>query len=131
MDHLTRNVASAATAFLRERRGKRVHPTTVRIGALDGPHIGLPHDPGMDVGLRTDLVARALDGFDPSGALTWLTRGGPLDPVATAFAWLVAAREGFARHGVRLPAFVVITTEGWFDLVNDVTVRHTDLGRSA
>jgi hypothetical protein len=127
MDQLTRSVAVAATTFLSERRGKRVHPTTVRIGSLDGPHIGIPHDPTMDLGLRIDLIERVLDGFDPASSLTWLTRGGLLAPVDADFAWLIASREAFARHGTRLPAFIVITPHGWLDLVNDLVVRHGEL----
>jgi hypothetical protein len=124
MEPLTHRVEAAATTFLTERRGKRAHPTTLRVGALDGPHIGIPHDPSMDGGLRTDLVERILDGLDLSEALTWLTRGGRLVPGDADFAWFAASREAFGRHGCRLPAFFVITPEGWFDLVSDEIALH-------
>ena len=69
--------------------------------------------------LRADLVERAIDGLRATdGACAWLTRGGDLGTTDADAAWFAAARAGFARHGLTLPAFVVVTRTAWVDLVS-------------
>lgn len=114
-------LSSVGRAFRRECRGRKVHPTTVRVGTPGGPHIGVPDAPFLDGALRADLLERVLHGLDPATAVPWITRGGALSPSDGDFAWFAAARAAFGRYGFGLPAFYVVTREGWFDLVNDRT----------
>ncbi|RZI82145.1 MAG: hypothetical protein EOO67_18185 [Microbacterium sp.] len=81
----------------------------------------VPHEAGTDAGLRADLLERLLDDLDPGTALPWITRGGVLSPGDADFAWFAAARTAFGRHGHPLPAFYVITRDGWLDLTTDAT----------
>lgn len=112
---------SVGRAYVRECRGRRLHPTVLRLGLLGGQHVVVPLEPATDPGLRADLLERILDELDPERALPWLTRGGALSPGDTDFAWYAAARAAYGRHGHLLRAFYVITRDGWFDLVSDQT----------
>jgi hypothetical protein len=70
--------------------------------------------------VRTDLVERAIDGLAlAEGACAWVCRGGHLDVSDVDAEWFAAARAGFARHGLRLPAFFVVNRTGWVDLVTE------------
>jgi len=95
---------------------RRNLPTRVHVGEPWAERRVIP-DPGvLDDGLRADLLTRALDGLTELGsACVWLTRSGPLGLTDTDAAWLAAARAAFARHGVELPAFLVLNRNGWVD----------------
>ena len=95
---------------------RRNLPTTVHVGEPWAERRVI-HDPGdLDAGLRVDLVTRALDGLgDLAPACTWLTRSGPLALTDADAAWLAASRSAFARYGIELPAFFVLTRTGWVD----------------
>lgn len=110
---------SAGLAFRRECRGRKVHPTTVRVGEICGAHVVVPNDQALDAGLRADLLEQILSAGEPASQRVWITRGGALSPSDNDFAWNAAATNAFGRHGQRLKAFLVITREGWFDLVSD------------
>jgi hypothetical protein len=102
-------VASAGT--------RRALPTTCRVGHPAGEQVTLPD--ADEQGLRTDLVVRAIDGLvETSGACAWVTRGGGLTTTDADAGWFAATRAGFARHGLVLPAFVVVTRSAWIDLVS-------------
>lgn len=105
--------------------GTRRHlPTTVHVGEPWAERRVIDDPGGLDAGLRVDLVTRALEGLsDLAHACTWLTRSGPLALTDPDAAWLSAARSGFARHGVELPAFFVLTRTGWVDHLSGA--RHT------
>jgi hypothetical protein len=117
--------AALADAITRELRGfvaragtRRALPTSCHVGHPGGEQVTLPEVD--DQGLRTDLVVRAVEGLaELEGACVWLTRGGDLGTTDSDAAWHAAAREGFARHGLVLPAFVVVTRAAWLDLVSD------------
>jgi hypothetical protein len=102
-------VASAGT--------KRALPTTCHVGQPAGEQVFLPG--ADDPGLRADLVERAIDGLTTTdGACAWLTRGGDLAATDADISWLAAARMGFARHGLPLVAFAVVTRTAWVDLLS-------------
>jgi hypothetical protein len=64
-------------------------------------------------------VVRAIDGLTTTAdACGWVTRGGVVGTSDTDAAWFAAARAGFARHGLVLPAFAVVTRTAWLDLVS-------------
>jgi hypothetical protein len=97
---------------------RRALPTVCHVGHPAGEQVALPVV--ADPGLRTDLVERAIDGLETAGgACAWLTRGGGLETIDSDLGWWAAARQGFARHGLALPAFVVVTRTAWLDLVSD------------
>ncbi len=96
---------------------RRALPTTVHAGQPAGEHVVLPEVD--DQGLRTDLVVRAIDGLATTeGACAWVTRGGDVATTDTDAAWFAASRAGFARHGLDLPVFAVVTRTAWLDLVS-------------
>ena len=119
-----------AAAFTRELHGfvatvgtRRALPTCCYVGRPGEPghddRVALADPGSADTALRTDLVERALDGLlEPETACAWLTRGGELGATDTEIAWSCAAQTAFARHGLRLPAFVVLTRRAWVDLVS-------------
>ena len=116
--------ADLAAAITRELRAfvaaagtRRALPTTVPRRAPGGEHVVLPEVD--DQGLRADLVERAIDGLaETEGACAWVTRGGDLGTTDADAAWFAAARAGFARHGLLLPAFAGGHPDGWLDLVS-------------
>lgn len=70
-------------------------------------------------GSRPDLVDRALEDLrsDAPAPLAWITRSGALAPGDVDFGWLSATFSAFARHGLELTAFYVITQRGWVELL--------------
>ena len=127
----SRPLAPAVVAGLRTEVGRfvaaagtrRLVPATCRVGRPGGEAVLLPGAADglatADSGLRTDLVERALDGLeDTRGALAWVARSGPLVAGDEELSWHAAARAGFARHGLVLPAFVLLDRRGWVDLVS-------------
>ncbi len=98
---------------------RRAFPTVCHVGHPGGQRVDLLHASEADQGLRCDLVERAVDGLVVvEGACVWLTRWGDLSPTDADLAWLAAARGGFGRHDLPLPAFVVLNRVGWVDLVS-------------
>jgi hypothetical protein len=116
--------ADLAAAITQELRGfvaaagtRRALPTTCHVGRPADEHVALPEVD--DPGLRADLVERAIDGLvSLENACAWLTRAGDVGMTDTDATWFAAARAGFARHGIVLPAFVVVTRTAWLDLVS-------------
>ncbi len=104
-------------AFVAAAGTTRALPTTVHVGHPGGERVALADVPGA--GLRADLVTRSLDGLLVlEGACVWLTRGGRPGIGDVDAGWWAAARQGFARHGLVLPAFVVLTRTAWQDHVS-------------
>ena len=111
-------MTSELRGFVGWARGRRVLPTTCHVGHPAGERVALPEV--TDQALRTDLVERAIDGLETTeGACAWLMRGGELETRDADLGWQAACRQGFARHGLGLPAFVVVTRSAWLDLVSD------------
>ena len=99
-------------------RGQR-GPTACHVGRPGGQHSRFAHDEADPPSLRADLVERAIDGLlETSGACAWVTRSGALQLADADAEWFSAARTGFARHGLVLPAFLVVCDRGWVDLVS-------------
>ena len=113
---LTRHVSAAGT--------RRALPTLMHVGVPDVEEVVVPEEPGLDPGLRADLMERALDGLALQEApLPWLTRTGELSPGDADLAWLAATREAYGRHSLELPGFYVMTRYGWLDLTTDELIR--------
>ena len=93
--------------------------TTCHVGHPGGERTRFAHLEVEDTCPRADLVERAIDGLlTTAGACAWLTRSGELGLVDADAEWFSAARAGFARHGLPLPAFLVLNRRGWVDLVS-------------
>lgn len=116
---LPADLLTVGRTFRRQCRGRRLHPTTLRIGALRGRHEVVDTAAGTDAGMRVELLAVALDRLEPTTAVPWITRGGALSPGDLDFAWSAAARIAFGQLGLTLPAFYVVTRDGVLDLVTD------------
>ncbi|MFL6022215.1 MAG: hypothetical protein ACJ72O_02660 [Marmoricola sp.] len=113
---LTEHVSSAGT--------RRALPTLMHVGTPGVEEVVVPEGPGLDPGLRADIMERALDGLDPDRPpLPWLTRTGELSPGDADLAWFAATREAFGRHASALPGFFVMTRYGWLDLATDELIR--------
>jgi hypothetical protein len=111
-------IKAEVRAFVTSAGTRRALPTACHVGAPGGERIDLGHETGHDQSLRTDLVERALDGLETTdGACAWLTRAGDLGLGDADASWFAAARGGFGRHGLALPAFFVLNRTGWVDLV--------------
>ncbi len=123
-------VTGELRAFVRDAGRRRSLSTTCHLGLPGGDRVSIPHDEAHDLSLRTDLVVRALDGLlSTEGACAWVTRGGSAGTVDADAEWFAASRAGFAGHGLRLPAFLVLHRYGWVDLVSGeqrrwLRVRH-------
>ena len=123
-------VTAELRAFVRDAGRRRSLPTTCHVGLPGGERVSIPHVEAHDLSLRTDLVVRAVDGLlSTDGACAWVTRGGPVGTVDADAEWFAASRAGFAGHGLRLPAFLVLHRYGWVDLVSGeqrrwLRVRH-------
>lgn len=79
----------------------------------------LPEAEGACHEVRAALVERALDGLERTDeALCWVSRSGELSAGDVEVTWWAAARDGFSRHGLELPAFCVLNRYGWVDLVS-------------
>jgi hypothetical protein len=106
-------------SFVRSAGTRRSLPPTCHVGHPDGEQAGWPHDVTDDPSLQADLVERAIDGLLlADGACAWVTRSGGLEISDADAEWFAAARIGFGRHGVPLPAFFVLNRSGWLDLVS-------------
>lgn len=108
--------------FVADAGRRRALPITLHIGSPEGRRVDLVDETWQDVGLRTALVARALDALPDAEfdrALPWLTRCGELATHDADLRWCAAARSGFARHGLELPGFFVVTRRGWRNLLTD------------
>ena len=114
---LARRITEELRAFVAAAGTRRALRTTCHVGHPCGEHVALAtvDEPG----LRADLVERAIDGLRATeGACAWVTRGGDLGMTDADAAWFAAARAGYARHGLTLPAFVVVTRSAWLDLIS-------------
>ncbi|MCW2848884.1 MAG: hypothetical protein JWR90_2858 [Marmoricola sp.] len=106
-------------AFVTAAGNRRALPTTCHVGHPAGQQTRFPHGVVDDPSLRADLVERAVDGLLViDDACAWVTRGGALDLTDADAAWHTAARTAFGRHGLPLPAFLVLNRTGWVDLVS-------------
>ena len=113
---LTQHVTAAGT--------RRALPTLMHVGRPGLQQVVVDEQPGLDPGLRADLMERALDGLDLEDApLAWLTRTGVLSPGDADLAWFAATREGYGRHSLVLPGFFVMTRYGWLNLATDELIR--------
>jgi hypothetical protein len=113
-------------AFVSAAGSRRSLPTTCHVGHPGGEHARWPHEVTNDTSLRADLVERALDGLlETEGACVWLTRGGGPEVCDADADWFAAARTAFARHGLPLTSFFVLTRTTWVDLVTDERRRWT------
>ena len=114
---LAKRITEELRAFVQAAGTRRALRTTCHVGHPCGEQVSLATV--ADAGLRADLVERAIDvlGIE-AGACAWVTRGGDLGTTDADAAWFAAARAGYARHGLVLPAFVVVTRRAWLDLVN-------------
>jgi hypothetical protein len=106
-------------AFVDTAGTRRSLPTTCHVGHPGGQQSRWHHEgPDDDPTMRADLVERAIDGLAVTdGACGWMTRGGDLALTDADAEWFAAARTAFARHGLPLPAFLVLNRTGWVDLV--------------
>ena len=105
-------------AFVKAAGTRRSLPVTCHVGHPGGQRARWPHEANTDPSLRADLVERAIDGLlDAEGACGWVTRTGGLALTDADAEWFAAARTGFARHGLPLPAFFVLNRTAWVDLV--------------
>lgn len=130
---VTAGLRAALCDFIDAAGARRVLPTVFHVGrpgGRPGTHrLAVPEEPGLGPGLRADLVERALDGLDVADPCAWVTRSGPLAPTDHDFAWFSASREAFARHGLDLPGFFVITRAGWLNLMTEHALPHTGVRR--
>lgn len=123
---LTAAIHGELRAFVRAAGTRRALPTTCHVGHPGGERAHWPHEVTEDRSLRADLVERAIDGLlETEGACAWVTRGGEPDLSDADAEWFAAARTAFARHGVPLPAFFVLTRNAWVDLVSGERRRWT------
>jgi hypothetical protein len=123
-DELATAITHELRAFVARVGTRRALPTTCHVGHPHGDHVRLAQldgqlDGPLEPSLLADLVTRAVDGLlEVDGACAWVTRGGDLGTTDADAAWFAAARQGFARHGLVLPAFAVVTRTAWVDLVS-------------
>jgi len=117
---LAGRIHRAMLDFVAAAGTRRALPTTMHVGAPEGQHADIAVDDWHDAGLRTELVARALAGLEDRAferALPWLTRTGELDVHDSDLQWCADARQAFARYGLELPGFFVVTRRGWSNLL--------------
>ena len=118
-EHLAAAISHELRVFVTAAGTRRALPTTCHVGHPRGEQVALAD---VEDSLRADLVERAIDGLlAADGACAWVTRGGQVGTTDADVAWFAAARHGFARHGLGLPAFVVVTRAAWVDLVSGRT----------
>ena len=107
-------------AFVADAGTRRSLPTTCHVGHPAGEQSRWLPEVNTDHALRADLVERAIDGLlVVEGACAWVCRGGALQISDVDAEWFGAARTGFGRHGLSLPAFFVLNRTGWLDLVSE------------
>ena len=116
------HVNHAMRDFARANPRRRNLPRRLWLGIPRAETLTLAEEEWFDDGLRTDLVAGALDRLDCPAPLAWITRAGPLLPEDGDLRWLAAVRRGYARHGLTLPGFHLVTRCGWADLLGNA--RH-------
>jgi hypothetical protein len=113
---LAQGITRELRAFVAAAGTRRALPATCHVGRPGATSTSLADV--AEASLMADLVERAIDGLlETEGACAWVTRGGDLGITDADAAWFAAARAGFARHGLALPAFVVVTRTAWMDLV--------------
>lgn len=121
----------ALTQHASEAGTRRALPTLMHVGTPGVEEVVVPEGPGLDPGLRADLMERALDGLDLDRTpVPWITRTGELSPGDVDFAWFAASREAFGRHSLELPGFFVMTRYGWLDLTTEELIRWSRIRRS-
>jgi len=125
---LGRGIAVELRGFVRAAGRRRALPITAYVGVPGSVRTALPHDPAHDRVLRTDLVERVVDGLperavDRRSACAWVTRPGELGLDTRDLEWWAVSRDGFARHGLELPAFFVVTRYGWHEAFSGMS-RH-------
>ena len=102
---------------LRERETRRVFDPVVYVGTLGGRRhsfvVRRRDLPGLDPGLRVDVVSELLEQTDPEQRDAWLVRPGTPEQHDDDLAWLAAAGAAFAMHGRTLDDFYAITRYGW------------------
>jgi hypothetical protein len=102
---------------LRERENRRVFDPAVYVGTLGGARhsfvVRRRDLPGLDPGLRVDVVSELLEQSDPDLREAWLVRPGTPELHDDDLAWLAAAGAAFAMHGRTLDDFYAITRYGW------------------
>jgi hypothetical protein len=102
---------------LRERETRRVFDPAVYVGTLGGDRhsfvVRRRDLPGLDPGLRVDVVSELLEQTDPAHREAWLVRPGTPEQHDDDLAWLAAAGRAFAMHGRTLDDFYAITRYGW------------------
>lgn len=119
---LSAGLRTVLHAFLDAAGSRRVLPTVFHVGRPGGrpeERWAVVEDSCYDLAFRADLVARGLDTLVLETPLPWLTRGGDLTSTGVDRAWLAASRSAFERHGLDLPAFFVVTRQGWVNLAAD------------
>ena len=119
-DDLAAAITQELRRFVATSGTRRALPATCHVGHPHDEHVRLAELEGArEPSLMADLVTRAIDGLqEVEGACAWVTRGGDLGTTDADAAWFAAARQGFARHGLALPAFAVVTRTAWVDLVS-------------
>jgi hypothetical protein len=129
---LTAAVLVELRAFVSSAGHRRSLPPTCHVGHPGGQHCWFAHHEVDHPSLRADLVERAIDGLaETSGACAWVTRSGGLHLIDADADWFAAARTGFGRHGLVLPAFFVLNRTGWVDLVSGERREWSRVRRSA
>jgi hypothetical protein len=114
---LAGHVNRAMRAHVRAAGTRRALPTVLHLGHPGAAEVQVPEQEWYDAGVRADLVARALEGLDDPAPLAWLTRSGELEAGDVDLAWCAAVRSGYARHGIALAGFFLVTRRGWADLI--------------
>ena len=118
---LVASVRKAMYEFVNAAGNRRVLPPVFHVGRPGGRpgayQYAIADEVATQAGLRADLVERALDGLLVEDPCAWITRSGSLTPTDPDVAWFAASREAFGRHGLELPAFLVITRAGWINLM--------------
>jgi hypothetical protein len=103
--------------FVRAAGRRRTLPTVLHLGHPYGELVAVPEQDWYDAAARADLVTRALDGLEDPAPLAWLTRAGTLAAEDVDLHWCAAVQTGYARHGLPLSGFYLITRTGWCDLI--------------
>jgi hypothetical protein len=121
-DRLARGIAAELRHFVRTAGRRRMLPFTAYVGVPGGARTAFGDDV-RDAVLRADLVERGLDALAPgvverNRACAWVTRADGLEAETRDLEWLVAARNGFERHGLALPAYFLVGRYGWHELLS-------------
>ncbi len=96
----------------------RNFPVVVHAGHPAGRRFSFTDVPGLDAGLRTEVVDRLLAACDTtSQPLVWLSRPGVPVLHDLDACWLAATRQAFAQLGWELAGFHVVTRTGWLEVL--------------